>query len=69
MSDFIVKELDTHPTSVSKRFRIGRSDDGRVKIVYEERNALAPHRWRLVASTILNDEDMVGYLDAAGVRV
>ena len=39
------------------------------RLVYEERNALPPHAWRLVASTVLDDDDTFGYLNAAGVRV
>lgn len=68
MKDFVVKLVET-PRSVDKRFRIGRIDDGRIKLVYEERNALPPHAWRLVASTVLDDDDTFGYLNAAGVRV
>lgn len=69
MKDFVTKYVKTDPRTTAKRFRIGRHDDGRIKLVFEEQNALWPHSWRLVGATVLNDEDVTGYLDVAGVRI
>lgn len=69
MKDFVTKYVKTDPNTTPKRFRIGRHDDDRIKLVFEEQNALWPHSWRLVGSVILDDEDTFGYLDVAGVRI
>jgi hypothetical protein len=69
MKVFLEKPVTTSDNEVGKRFKIGRNDDGRIKIVFEQQNALGPHNWYHVAGVVLDDEDTFGYLDAAGVRV
>jgi hypothetical protein len=66
MKDFVIKDVHNALSITNHRFRIGRHDDGRVKLVFEERDA---HRWRHVAGAVLDDNDMFGYLDAAGVKL
>lgn len=66
MKDFVIKDA---AADVPCRFRIGRHDDGRIKLVFEERTAQPPHIWRHVAAAVLEDDDLFGYLDAAGVRI